>query len=89
MVPYFAAALSTPVVGLFMSSRANSPRAKYVFMSTLMFLVTHLTFAFLPNCLNECDEAVAPLVMLGFCFAGFASVIMPSIPIFIADEEVT
>lgn len=42
----------------------------------------------LPNCLNECVISVFPLVLLGLSFSGFASIIMPSIPIFIDDERV-
>jgi hypothetical protein len=70
-----------------MSVRRNSPRATYIFVSSTFFLLTHLTFALLPNC-SECIESIIPLVMLGLCFAVFASIIMPSVPIFINDEKV-
>lgn len=71
-----------------MSFKGNNPRAKYIVISAMAFLITHVSFAFLPNCINECIISVIPLIMLGICFSGFASVIMPSIPIFINDEKV-
>lgn len=86
VVPYMSAALFTPFLGIYMSFKGS--RAKYILMGTFVFLITHLSFAMLPNCLNECVISVFPLVLLGLSFAFFASVIMPSIPIFIDDERV-
>lgn len=88
VVPYLSAALFTPFVGIYMSFKGNTPRAKYILIAAFMFLLTHLSFAMLNNCLNECVISIFPLVLLGVSFSGFASVIMPSIPIFIDDERV-
>ena len=87
MIPYLAACLFTPFLGIFMSINRNSPRAKYILLSSVFFLATHLFFALLPNCF-ECIASIVPLIMLGLCFAMFAGIIMPSVPIFVNDEKV-
>jgi hypothetical protein len=87
VIPYVAAFIFTPFLGIFMSMNRSSPRARYILFSSSFFLITHVMFATLPNCF-ECVASIFPLVGLGLCFAVFASIIMPSVPIFVGDEKV-
>jgi membrane protein CcdC involved in cytochrome C biogenesis len=85
VVPYIAAFIFTPVLGVIMSANRNVSRGKFILISSFCFLATHLMFALIPNC-YECILSIIPLITLGLCFSVFATIIVPSIPIFINDE---
>ena len=84
VVPYISACFFTPFVGIYIGSKRD--RGRYILKSSIIFLITHLWFAMQSSCDNECLISIVPLVLLGLCFAVFASVIMPSVPLFINDE---
>lgn len=86
VIPYLSACIFTPFVGIYMTYTKN--RSKYILLSAIWFLATHVCFATISECDDSCLLSLVPLVFLGFCFAVFASVIMPSIPIFINDEQI-
>ena len=85
MIPYLTACFLTPFMGYYMHYFHNRPLL--ILVSSFLYFITHLYYVILPEC-DKCASSTLPLVLLGVCFTTFATIIMPSIPIFLNNEAI-
>jgi len=79
MIPYIVGASMSVVLGL-LEKKILVNRRLAILLSTVVYFGTHCALLY-AVCEDACYTALIPLILLGFSFSLFTSVIMSSVPL--------
>mmetsp|Transcript_21546 Transcript_21546/g.3523 ORF Transcript_21546/g.3523 Transcript_21546/m.3523 type:complete len:182 (-) Transcript_21546:343-888(-) len=84
-ITYLISAIFSPFLGLMIDKIGK--RVWMIILSAGMMTITHLAFLIMPDC-DQCVYSILPLILLGFGYSIYASVIWASIPYVVMPKTV-